>query len=167
MENFREIEQDQIIAHMLENEEIEKSLQKWAKEQSNEAFTSMMYAMIERDANDGGLILAIHNEGVEEGKGDIVFFQKDVHKELIITNVESESNKRYALVYTSKNCFKSCKNTSGIVMFIREVVELLVLSEQLDGVIINFGNEDILLDKRELGALLACIKMKESTNTGV
>ena len=103
MENFREIEMNEIIAYMLENEEMEKSLQKWTKDQSNEDFKSMMYAMIERDTNDGGLILAIHNEGIEEGKGDIEFFQEDVHKELIITNVKSEGNKRYALAYTSKN----------------------------------------------------------------
>lgn len=161
MEVFQGIELEEVVAYMLANEKIETAMKGYTENPSSETFLSMMTAMIERDAEDGGFILSIHSEEIEPGAENIVVFQNDKHKKLTITNVEIGNESRYALAFTSKRRFMTCNDTSGIVMFIGELVELMAHSDQVDGLILNLENEEIILDKRIIMVLNECMKDKK------
>lgn len=69
------------------------------------------------------------------------------------------------MVFTSKEKFQKCHDTSGFVMFIDEVFELIVDKEALDGIVINFGQEDIIFNKIMMKVVIWLIRQaKDKVN---
>lgn len=55
------------------------------------------------------------------------------------------------MIFTSRERFKECDDTSGFVMFIDELFEFLGTCVGIDGVVINYKKENVVLNKEMLG----------------
>ncbi len=75
-----------------------------------------------------------------------------------------KSGKSYAMVFTSKERFQECNDTSGFVMSIGELFELLVEKEELDGMVINIGQEDIAFNKCMMRVVIWLIRQVKGKN---
>lgn len=112
-----------------------------------------------RSEECGGFIVAILSGNIPTGVNNIVFFTGEEKGE--IHKVENSDGKSYAMVFTSKSRFQKCNDTSGLVMFIDEVFELLEGKAELDGMVINFGSDNIIFDKIMMRAAIWIMRQEK------
>lgn len=148
-----EKENREIIEFMLDNAVLEEKMGKWKQQEENLAlFMDFVAALVKRSKNDGGLIISVKSEEISEGAENIEIFRKDKKGDINI--VAGKDNLRLAMVFTSRERFQKCGDTSGFVMFINELFEFLATQEELDGIIINFKEENIVFSKEMLRRIL-------------
>ncbi|MGC6173967.1 SseB family protein [Lacrimispora sp. 38-1] len=144
-EKISEEEKKEYIEYMLQNDTIEEALKNWKRNQNSEELGKMLETIAAKSEECAGLILSVKSDSIPTGADNIVFFsgveRGDIHR--VIDN----EGKSYAMVFTSKEKFQECNDTSGFVMFIDEVFELIVDKEALDGMVMNIAQEDIVFNK--------------------
>lgn len=144
-EKISEEEQKEYIEYMLDNDKIEKYLISWKQNQNSETLSKMLEIIAAESEECTGLILSVNSDSIPSGADNIVLFtgteRGDIHRLI------DKAGKSYAMTFTSKERFQECNDTSGFVMFIDELFEILVEKEELDGMVINIGQEDIAFNK--------------------
>ena len=155
-EKLSEEEQKEYIEYMLRNDIIEKALNNWKRNQNIEALGKMLEIIADVSEECAGLILSVNSDSIPTGADNIVLFtgteRGDIHR------VIDKVGKSYAMIFTSKEKFQECNDTSGFVMFIDELFQLLVDKEELDGMVINIGQEDIVFNKIMMRVVLWLIR---------
>lgn len=160
-EEFTAEEKQQFIEYMLNNKALEKKLKRWDKSPNNpDYFIEMIEAMAKRDQEQGGLIISVKSDEIPTGAENIEFFILDKYKRMNMNYAEAPSGKKYIMVFTSRKEFKECNDTSGIVMFIGDVINLALITKQTDGIVINAGKHGIAFDRVILRAIKECIELK-------
>ena len=165
-EEFTSEEKQQFIEYMLDNKELEKKLRKWDKSQNNtDYFIEMIEEMAKRDREQGGLIVSVKSDEIPTGADNVEFFMLDKYKKISINYAEDQSGKQYMMVFTSKKKFKECNDTSGVVMFVGDVIEFALMMERTDGIVLNMrrkeGRDGIIFGKIILRAIKECILIKK------
>ena len=104
--------------------------------------------------NDAGLIVAIKSDVVKPRADNIEFLTGKQHG--MVQTAATQDGKAYAVVFTSKERFQNCCNDlSGIIMFMEDVFVTLEKREELDGIVINAGTEETILDKMMMRAIIS------------
>lgn len=153
-------EKQKLIEHMLSNGALEEAVIKWSKSKaSGEDLLNIMNALAGRAAEQGGLILSVKCEEIPTGAEHIELFTAD--KPCKIWKVEDRDGKDHAMVFTSRERFAECSDTSGIVLFLDDLFILLEYKKELDGIVINLGREEVILDKFILRGALWLLKKKK------
>lgn len=153
---INEDEKKRYIEYMLQNDIIEEVLLKWNKSGKSEDLCRLIETIAVRTEECGGLILAVESDVIRAGVENIIFFT-GTERGSINRVTDSEGNS-YAMVFTSKEKFQACNDTSGFVMFIDDVIELIESNEVLNGMIINFGTDDVIFDKFMMKIVLWLIR---------
>lgn len=162
MKTAAEEENRKMIEFMLDNAVLEEKIGKWKqKEEDIVLFMDFIAALIKRSREDGGLIISIKSEEVMTGAENIEIFRKDKRGDLNI--VAGESGQRFAMVFTSRERFKKCDDTSGFVMFMDELIGFLETQPEIDGCIMNYKEEDVIFNKEMLGILVDFLDSKEKS----
>lgn len=162
MKTAVEEENRKMIEFMLDNTVLEEKIGKWKqKEEDIVLFMDFIAALIKRSREDGGLIISIKSEEVMTGAENIEIFRKDKRGDLNI--VAGESGQRFAMVFTSRERFKKCDDTSGFVMFMDELIGFLETQPEIDGCIMNYKEEDVIFNKEMLGILVDFLDSKEKS----
>jgi 2-hydroxy-3-keto-5-methylthiopentenyl-1-phosphate phosphatase len=163
MSEISDEEKKEYIDYMLRNDTIEEVLKNWKRNQNSEVLCKMLETIAAKSEECAGLILAVRSDVIPTGADNIVFFTATERGD--INRVIDREGKSYAMVFTSKEKFKECHDTSGFVMFIDEVFELIVDKEALDGIVINFGQEDIIFNKIMMKVVIWLIRQaKDKVN---
>lgn len=154
-DSFSESEKQENIQYMLNNAELENVLQKWKNsKETEEDFLHFINAFIKSNDNDAGLIVAVKSNVVKPGVDNIEFLTGKQHG--MVQTAATQDGKAYAMVFTSKERFqKCCNDLSGIIMFMEDVFVTLEKKEELDGIVINAGAEEIILDKMMVRAIIS------------
>lgn len=163
-EEFTSEEKQQFIEYMLDNKELEKKLRRWDKSQNNpDYFIEMIEEMAKRYSEQGGLIVSVRSDEIPTGADNVEFFMLDKYKKISINYAEDQLGKQYMMVFTSKKKFKECNDTSGVVMFVGDVIEFALMMERTDGIVLNMGKKSgrdgIILGKIILRAIKECISI--------
>lgn len=162
MKTAAEEENRKMIEFMLDNAVLEEKIGKWKqKEEDIVLFMDFIAALIKRSREDGGLIISVKSGEVMTGAENIEIFRKDKRGDLNI--VAGESGRRFAMVFTSRERFKKCDDTSGFVMFIDELIGFLETQPEIDGCIMNYKEEDVIFNKEMLGILVDFLDSKEKS----
>lgn len=155
-------ENRKMIEFMLDNAVLEEKIGKWKQnEEDIVLFMDFIAALIKRSREDGGLIISIKSGEVMTGAENIEIFRKDKRGDLNI--VAGESGQRFAMVFTSRERFKKCDDTSGFVMFMDELIGFLETQPEIDGCIMNYKEEDVIFNKEMLGILVDFLDSKEKS----
>ena len=154
-------ENDLYVNAMLKgNEVIEEALAKWDEDQKDVCATFAVYkSIIDRDREYGGLIVSVESGDIPAGADNIEFFNGD--KLLHLNRSKGSFGDKYVLVFTSRDRFRECNDTAGVVMFIREVFSLLGRMEDADGIVMNLGREEILFDKLTMHHISRMIELSD------
>lgn len=161
------IEQDKevFIEYMLNNGALEKLLRKWKrKRKTGESLFELITGIVNRDKEQGGFILSVKSDLIPTGADHLELFLTPKYPRLDLNYVEGKDNGKYAMVFTSKERFRECNDTSGVVMFIGDLIYLLEQKAEVDGIILNLEKEEIIFGKDWLRAIL-CILEKENART--
>lgn len=162
MKTAAEEENRKMIEFMLDNAVLEEKIGKWKqKEEDIVLFMDFIAALIKRSREDGGLIISVKSGEVMTGAENIEIFRKDKRGDLNI--VAGESGRRFAMVFTSRERFEKCDDTSGFVMFIDELIGFLETQPEIDGCIMNYKEEDVIFNKEMLGILVDFLDSKEKS----
>lgn len=162
MKTAAEEENRKMIEFMLDNAVLEEKMGKWKqKEEDIVLFMDFIAALIKRSREDGGLIISVKSGEVMTGAENIEIFRKDKRGDLNI--VAGESGRRFAMVFTSRERFEKCDDTSGFVMFIDELIGFLETQPEIDGCIMNYKEEDVIFNKEMLGILVDFLDSKEKS----
>lgn len=89
---------------------------------------------------------------------------KEKYPKVELYYVEGKDGKYYAMAFTSRESFKKCNDTSGLVMFIGDLFVLIEGMEEVNGIVLNIGREEIIFDKMLLRATLSLIDFSEDMN---
>lgn len=147
------------LDYMLQNNELEKALTKWKRDSQNvDKIWNVLNAFAKRDAECGGLIVAVECSQIPTGADNITLFE--MGRQYYMHKVEGENNCNYAMAFTSKERFRECEDTVGIVLFIKELFTFIEQCEELDGIILNYGKEGMVCGKDFLRAVLCSIQNK-------
>lgn len=154
-------ENDDIVNEMLKgNQIIEEALAKWKENEGNICDIASVYkSILDRDRAYGGLIVSVECDNVPAGADNIEFFNGG--KMLKLNKTRGSYDDRYLLVFTSRDRFKECNDTAGVVMFIREAFSLLADIEGVDGIVINIGREEAILNKSVMKMINRMIEMEK------
>ena len=154
-------ENDMYVNAMLKgNEIIEDALAKWSEDPKDICATAAVYkSIIDRDRECGGLIVSVKSENIPAGADNIEFFNGDQY--IYMNRSEGKSGNGYIMVFTSRERFRECDNTAGVVMFIRELFSLLGEMDGVDGIIVNLKREEVLIDKRIMRQMNRMIEIGE------
>lgn len=164
-ELISEEEKKECIEYMLQNDEIELALNNWEQHKnSDEYMCKVLDVIAARSEECGGFIVAILSDNIPTGVNYIALFTGEEKGE--IHRVENSDGKSYAMVFTSKSRFQKCNDTSGLVMFIDEVFDLLESKAELDGMVINFGSDDIIFDKIMMRAAICIMRQEKEKKLG-
>lgn len=146
------------------NEVIEDALVNWKKNPEDPYAKAFVYkALLERDNNCGGLIISVKSEHIPAGADNVRYC--DGSEQIILNKVKGSYEDHYLLVFTSRERFKECNETAGVVMFIRSVFSLLRKVKGVDGIVINIGKEEMILNKNYMDLLNRLIQ-KDIHNKG-
>lgn len=146
-------EKRECIEYMLCNKSLEKTLRNWKRHKScMDAMFEMLNAFVERARVDGGLIVSVKCDQIPTGAEHVEFFMADKVCELHWA--EDKRGRLYVMVFTSKERFQECDDTSGVVMFMDELFIMAEKRKDLDGIIINLEKEEVILDKVMLRIVL-------------
>mgnify|MGYP001117775987 FL=1 len=117
MKAIADDEKREIIEFMLDNAALEEKMGKWKqKEEDILLFMDFTAALVRRSREDGGLIISVESGEVPPGAENIEIFRKDKKGDVNI--VIGENKQHLAMIFTSRERFKECDDTSGFVMFI-------------------------------------------------
>lgn len=154
-------ENDLYVNAMLKgNEVIEIALAKWQEDQNDVCAMFAVYkSILDRDRDCGGLIVSVEAGDIPAGAENIEFFNGD--KYLNLNRSKGSFGDKYLLVFTSRDRFRECNDTAGVVMFIREAFTLLGGMEGADGIVMNIGKEEIIFDKRSMQQISRMIELGE------
>lgn len=156
-------ERQEFIEYMLCNQSLEKSLRNWKRhKRCVESIMGMLDTLAGRAQDNGGMIVAVKCDQIQTGVEHVDFFMPD--KKYEIHWVENKNGQLFAMVFTSKERFRECNDTSGVVMFMDELFAMIEKRKDLDGIIINLEKEEIILDKVMLRAVIWLIKKGKSLN---
>lgn len=72
--------------------------------------------------------------------------------------VSSNGNYRFAMVFTSRERFKVCNDTSGFVVFIDELFRFLISQPDIDGIMLNLKKEEAVFDKEMMKRVLSMME---------
>lgn len=158
-EQYSQEEMAVYIDYILQNDELEKAVSKWAKHpKSDNNLMGVIEALVRRDKECGGLIISVECDEIPTGAENIVLFSKS--RQYYMHRVEGLEGHHYIMVFTSKKKFKECEDTSGVVMFIKELFAYIEQHEDLDGIIFNLEKEGMVCGKDFLRVAL-CMMQKE------
>ena len=152
-------ENDIIVDEMLKgNELIEEALAKWKEDTHDVGYIAAAYkSIIDRDRECGGLIVSVESGNVPAGADHVEFFNGG--KPLKLNKAKGSYEDRYLLVFTSRDRFRECNGTAGVVMFIREAFSLLHDIEGVDGIVINIGKEEVVMKKHDMKVISRLITL--------
>lgn len=158
-------ENESIVNEMLKgNEVIEKALEEWKHNRENIGDMASIYKSItDRDRKYGGLIVSVESGSVPAGADNVEFFNGD--KPVKLNKVRDSDDEKYLLVFTSRERFREYNDTAGVVMFIREVFSLLADIEGVNGIVINMGKEEIIINKCVMKMISQMIKIIDRCET--
>lgn len=154
MRDFTEKEKQEAMEHILDNVSIERELQRWKEEEENPALMRrLLDAVVQRAREDGGLIISVKSGDVPAGAENIELFRAE--KKGDINFIAGSCNHRFAMVFTSRERFEACGDTSGFVMFIDDLFQFLTEQPDIDGMMLNLKKEEAVFDKEMMKAVLA------------
>ena len=122
-----------IVNEMLKgNEVIEKALAKWKDNQLDICDIAAVYkSIVDRDREYGGLIVSVECGDIPAGAENVQFYNGD--KKINLNKTKDSDDNYYFLVFT--------------VMFIQYVFTLLTNIEGVEGIVMNMGSEEVILNK--------------------
>ena len=162
MKAMAEAEKREMIEFMLDNAVLEEKMGKWKQNGEDIVlFMDFVAALVKRSREDGGLIISVKSKDVPAGAENIEIFRKD--KKGKVNIVAGGEEQRLAMVFTSKERFEKCNDTSGFVMFIDELFDFLGTRPEIDGLIMNYKEENIVFNKEMLEILMDFITCQEKT----
>ena len=146
------------------NEIIEEALTNWNDNPNDVEKLAYVYkALLDRDKECGGLIVSVESGKIPAGSENVKYFNGA--EEIKVLKVSGSFDDEYLMVFTSRERFKECNETAGVVMFIRSVFSLLIKVEGVDGIVINIGKEEMILNKNYMD-LLNRLNLKDIQNKG-
>lgn len=162
MKAMAEAEKREMIEFMLDNAVLEEKMGKWKqKEEDIVLFMDFVAALVKRSREDGGMIISVRSGEVPTGAENIEIFRKDKKGDVNI--VAGGNEQRLAMVFTSKERFKKCNDTSGFVIFIDEIFRFLGTRPEIDGLIMNYKEENIVFNKEMLDIFEDFLTCQEKT----
>ena len=139
------------------NEIIEEALTNWNDNPNDVEKLAYVYkALLDRDKECGGLIVSVESGKIPAGSENVKYFSGA--EEIKVLKVSGSFDDEYLMVFTSRERFKECDETAGVVMFIRVAFRLLAKLEGIDGIVINIDNEEMILNKSYMEILNNMIK---------
>lgn len=155
-------EKQGFIELMLRNEGLEEAARKWNGDSCMYAALGVLDALAARAQQYGGLIVSVRCREIPAGADNIEFFMADKYCE--VCWVEDADGKRYAMVFTSRERFGECGDTSGVVMFMDDLLAMAEAKEELDGIVINLGSEQVVIDKPMLRIAMRLLEIRKGTD---
>lgn len=154
-------ENDLYVNAMLEgNEAVEAALARWSNNPKDICAMIEVYkSILDRDRECGGLIVSVESNDIPAGADNIEFFNGD--KALYLNRSKGVFGDKFILVFTSRDRFRVCNDTAGVVMFIREVFSLLSEMEGIDGIVMNLHKEEVLFTRQNMKQISRLIEMWE------
>ena len=154
-------ENDIFVNEMLKgNEVIEEALAKWKEDTQDIGYIAAAYkSILDRDRECGGFIVSVESGNVPAGADHVEFFNGG--KPLKLNKAKGSYDDRYLLVFTTRDRFRECNDTAGVVMFIREAFSLLRDIEGVDGIVINIGKEEVVVNKHDMKVISRLIELSE------
>lgn len=152
-----DLKDKELIDLMLQNEAIEKAICNHQKHKRDaDILINLLSVMAQRANEDGGFIVSVKCPDVFPGLDNIEILSENKHYELM--NVEGKDNKKYVMVFTSKERYKMCDDTSGVIMFIDHLLRFVEQSDLVDGIVINLNKEQLIWDKIFIRMVLVLIE---------
>ncbi len=152
------------IDYMLENEELEKIIERKDK-QLPDYQLSVYGSIIWRCRNDAGFIVALDSSEIPVGK---IGFYTELTQECQMKIAARKDGRKYVMAFTSKEKFKKYFDVSGVVLPMDDLIAIICLKkEEVDGIVINLGKKELILEISALEDLLQCIGHFEFLNKQV
>lgn len=152
---------EEIIQYMLENDSLEKALKKYKRHpKRSRNLISLLRILAEQDKDNRGLIVAVSCDEISVGVENIEFFNADKN---CTFHKAGEKDSAYVMAFTSKEHFRKFDDTSGIVMFIGDIFGIIEYKKNIDGIVLNAGEEEVILEKGLIRAVLWIIDHNPKT----
>lgn len=150
-----------IVNEMLKgNEVIEKALAKWKDNQLDICDIASVYkSIVDRDREYGGLIVSVECGDIPAGSENVQFYNGG--KKINLNKTKDSDDNYYFLVFTSREKFQKFNETAGAVMFIQYVFSLLTNIEGVEGIVMNMGSEEVILNKKVMKMIDRMIEIGE------
>ncbi len=148
-------EKKTFIDYMLNNEELEKAIQKGNKGEPLYQI-SILYSIISRCKYDAGLIIAVKSSEIPVGIDNIELYT-ELTKHCEMHCAAMDDGTKYVMAFTSKSRFLD--DLSGVVIPIDVFIGMMCLKkDEIDGIVINWGKEEIIIKMQTLEFLYNCIR---------
>lgn len=147
-------EKKAFIDYMLNNEELEQAIQN--NKEVPMYSISILNSIISRCKDDAGLIVAVKSSKIPVGVGNIELYT-EVKEHCEMHCAAMEDGTKYVMAFTSKNRFLD--DLSGVVIPIDVFIGMMCLKkDETDGIVINWGEEEIIIKMQVLEFLYNCIR---------
>ena len=157
--DFQELDWDKLsidkkqlfIGEILNNYHLEEAFKTLNNnKESMEALSIVIKVLIDSIKANRGVVLALKDSNnIDFGQWCFDFIQKSEQGVLQCTT--SEKGEQYAFIFTSReDFFKTFPVLSGGVLFWPDALEYIIKNDELDGIIINPGEEEIIFTKADL-----------------
>lgn len=135
-------EKKTFIDYMLNNEEVEKAIQKKNREVPLYQI-SILDSIISRCKDDAGLIVAVNSSEIPVGVDNIELYT-EITRHCEMHCAAMEDGTKYVMAFTSKSRFLD--DLSGVVIPIDIFIGMMCLKkDETDGIVINWGKEEIII----------------------
>ena len=143
---------EEILQYMLENASLEKALKKYKRyPKRSKNLISLLQILAEQDRDNRGLIVAVSCDEIPVGVENIEFFNADKN---CTFHKAGGKDSAYVMAFTSKEHFCKFDDTSGIVMFIGDIFGIIEHKKNIDGIVLNAGEEEVVSEKGLIRAVL-------------
>lgn len=150
-------DKQQFMEYMLLNADMEIALKKWKRhKRDDDTIMALLQAIADRTNLYGGVIVSVTSNLIPAGVENVTLFTADHSCDL--NYIEGKKGKKYVLIYTSKDKFKTSGDpASGLVMFLEDVLKFVEGDGDIDGIVINYNSEEAVFDKILIRAVLQLV----------
>lgn len=86
------------------------------------------------------------------------FYIPELYSDVTLNNVWGKDNQKYVMAFTSKERFQVCNDTSGLVMFIGDVFRVVEKKDEVQGIVLNWNKEEMVIGKDMIRAFYIPLK---------
>lgn len=157
-ESFSEDEQKQLIQYMLDNQPLDDAIKEVAV---NNDLLKLIDVLVQNDKDNKGLILGL----IPSSKDLMGTYRLFDGRHYDLTFVENQEGKKFLMLFSSEGAFFKHPNLQGLLYFVRDILQVALDKEEIDGVAFNVDSQyEILIDKFTIRAVISLLDKKGVNN---
>lgn len=147
--------------YMLDNLDLERVMCLWNGNKMDPVNNMMMLeTLLTKCIENRGLIVSVSGDMIEAGADNIELCTLEQHIDL--NTVVDKDDHMYILGFTTRERFQTYNDDlAGMAMFLDDIFALVDIKSEVDGIVINCGTEEVIIEKNFINAVVQVLEKKK------